>query len=217
MLLSDIHLYRITHIDNIPHILKYGITHRNSPKANAEYRAIGDTSLIDARSQKLKHVNNGDMDVSYGKIILGDYIPFYFGVRMPMLFVIQRGGNSVPAALSPSDIVYIVCPLIAVVDRQEEFYFTDGHATEFNTSLFDRTCLKELPARIDWNAVRATYWGGSENLTLKARKQAEFLVKDDISPDCIKGFLCYDTHAEERLIEMGVEVERIKIWPKAYY
>lgn len=217
MPLSKIHLYRITHIDNIPHILKYGITHRNSPNANPEYRAIGDTSLIDTRNQKMKSVNNGKVDVSYGRIILGDYIPFYFGVRMPMLFVIQRGGNLVPAALSPTDIVYIVCPLMVVVNQQEEFYFTDGHATEFNTSLFDRTCLDELPALIDWNAVKATYWGGSENLMLKARKQAEFLAKDDILPACIRGFLCYDTHAKERLIGMGVEANRIKIWPNAYY
>lgn len=36
----------MTHIKNIPHILKYGITHKNSPNANPYYEEIGDISLI---------------------------------------------------------------------------------------------------------------------------------------------------------------------------
>ena len=30
--INDIEIYRITHIDNIPHILKNGITHKDSLK-----------------------------------------------------------------------------------------------------------------------------------------------------------------------------------------
>ncbi len=39
---KPIYIYRMTHIDNIPHILKYGITHKNSKNANPHYKAIGD-------------------------------------------------------------------------------------------------------------------------------------------------------------------------------
>lgn len=31
---EDIELFRMTHIENISHILKYGITHKNSKQAN---------------------------------------------------------------------------------------------------------------------------------------------------------------------------------------
>ncbi|MDR3237911.1 MAG: DUF4433 domain-containing protein, partial [Spirochaetia bacterium] len=36
----------MTHIQNIPHILKYGITHRRSQYANLDYVSIGDVRLI---------------------------------------------------------------------------------------------------------------------------------------------------------------------------
>ena len=44
--INDIEIYRITHIDNIPHILKNGITHKDSLKKNLNYKNIGDISLI---------------------------------------------------------------------------------------------------------------------------------------------------------------------------
>lgn len=51
--LSKLYLYRMTHIDNIPHILQYGITHVSSPNANTNYVPIGDESLISNRSAYL--------------------------------------------------------------------------------------------------------------------------------------------------------------------
>lgn len=49
---TNIVAYRMTHLENIPHILANGITHKNSPNRNPHYRNIGDLSLIDNRSQK---------------------------------------------------------------------------------------------------------------------------------------------------------------------
>jgi hypothetical protein len=75
----------MTHVDNIPHILEFGITHRNSENANPNYVSIGDRSLIDNRNSK-------KVNFDTESIILGDFIPFYFGIRTPMLYVIQKGG-----------------------------------------------------------------------------------------------------------------------------
>jgi hypothetical protein len=81
----------MVNISNIPHILRYGIAHKNSVYADMGYVPIGNVSLIDVRSSKRVIVNNGDVFSNYGEIVLGDYIPFYFGVRMPMLYAIQHG------------------------------------------------------------------------------------------------------------------------------
>lgn len=89
MNLSSIKIYRITHIDNIPHILINGITRKDSPNRNPEFVSIGDRSLIDNRSMRQVWVDNGDINNPIKQITLGDFIPFYFGVRMPMLFVVQ--------------------------------------------------------------------------------------------------------------------------------
>lgn len=84
--LAEIKVYRMTHIDNIDHILQYGITHKNSPNHNPDYIAIGDISLIETRNTRQIIVDNGDfLDFEATKISLGDLIPFYFGVKMPML------------------------------------------------------------------------------------------------------------------------------------
>ena len=37
-----------------------------------------------------------------------------------------------------------------------------------------------------------SYRGGNDNLNLKRKKQAEFLIANDVSPDHIIGFGCYN-------------------------
>lgn len=214
---EKVYIYRITHIKNIPHILTHGITHRNSINSNPDYEEIGDTSLISTRNSKKVYINNGDFSVKGESIILGDYIPFYFGVRMPMLYVVQHGGNFVKKPVPPSDIIYLACPLFKVITEQDCYYYTNGHATEYLTSFFDKSTIHQLLTNINWQAVTARYWGGSENLTLKWQKQAEFLAKNDVSPFFVTNFVCYNEIAKNKLINMGINSTRIKVVPEAYY
>jgi len=50
---KQIFLYRMTHIRNVEHIFKFGITHIDSPQKNKNYVPIGDASLISARYNRL--------------------------------------------------------------------------------------------------------------------------------------------------------------------
>lgn len=104
----------MTHIENVSHILQFGITHRHSADSHPNYTPIGDESLIDVRSEKTLILTDGK------PITLGDYIPFYFGVRMPMLFVIQRGFNAVKRT-EAENIVYCVCNVQRMVEEGVEF------------------------------------------------------------------------------------------------
>lgn len=216
--LKNVILYRITHIENIPHILNYGITHKNSPNKNPDFKNIGDVSLIDTRSHKTVFVDNGNLESdSIKNITLGDFIPFYFGIKMPMLYVAQNGGNFVEKPTLAEDIIYIGSSLESIISNGNEFYFSDGHATNMLTSFFDKSKINELVNIIDWTAVKSSYWGGAENLNLKRKKQAEFLVLGDISPKHIIGFVCYNNTAKSKLLSMGVDEQIIKVIPKAYY
>ena len=207
----------MTHIENILHILEYGVTHKNSLNANSNYVTIGDTSLIGTRVTKQVNINNGNQFQSYGKIILGDFIPFYFGVRMPMLYVMQYGGNFVERATPPENIVYVVCKLSNIISTTSTYYFSNGHATDVFTLFYDKTKISELPTIINWNAIKMRYWGGEENLEAKRLKQAEFLVAGDISANLLTGFVCYNEIAKQRLIDMGIDPDKIKIYPQAYF
>lgn len=216
MVLKDIKAYRMTHIDNIPHILQYGITHSNSPNRNSNFVTIGDISLINTRDNKQVKVDNGDfLNNDAPSIILGNFIPFYFGIKMPMLYVIQHGGNFVIQATPAEDIIYLACSISQI--NNGNFYFSDGHATDNLTTFYDKTKISDLPIIIDWNAVKASYWGGQENLNIKRKKQAEFLVSEDISPNLILGFGCYNENTKNKLLQLGIHSNKIKVIPNAYY
>lgn len=210
MNLADVKVFRMTHIDNIPHILQNGITHRNSPNANPNYTPIGDNSLISVRNSKNIKASNGI------GICLGDFIPFYFWVRMPMLYVIQKGYNNVPKT-NPEEIVYLVCSVEDLTKNDQEIYFSNGHATNKLSSLYDKSELNNLVSILDRTSIKSNDWGGSENTDLKRRKEAEFLIKNDVKPEFILGFGCYNENVKQKLISFGIDTNKIKIISNAYF
>ncbi|WP_299291363.1 DUF4433 domain-containing protein [uncultured Mucilaginibacter sp.] len=216
--LAEIKVYRMIHIDNIPHVLHHGITLKSSPNKNSKFITIGDTSLIDTRNNKQVSVDNGTSSSYVTPLItLGDFIPFYFGVRMPMLYVIQHGGNFVERATPAINIIYLVCSVSSIVKYSKDYYFSDGHATDSLTTFYDKSKITDLPNIIDWNAIKAPYWSGQENLNIKRKKQAEFLVSCDLPANLIVGFGCYNETAKNKLINLGILKEKIKVIPNAYY
>jgi hypothetical protein len=209
MNLSDIKIYRLTHIQNIPHILKYGITHKHSVNANKNYIHIGDSSLINKREVKSVPI------IDNGNIILGKYTPFYFGVKMPMLYVISKGYNAVSKVIS-QDIIYLRCDLQNVI-KSNNFYFSDGHATDTLTVFYGKNRVDDLQNILNWNAIESNYWGGDNNLENKRKKQAEFLLEGDLRYENISVFECYNTDAEAVLLEYGIDKQKIKINNEAYF
>jgi hypothetical protein len=207
----------MTHIENIPHILNCGIVHKDSSNANPNYISIGDISLIDTRAKKSVNISNGNRSVRLKSIVLGDFIPFYFGIRMPMLYVAQHGGNYVEKATPPQDIVYVACNLNSIIQSGINFYFSDGHATDAFTLFYDSPKITELSTIINWSAIKSSYWGGEDNLEVKRQKQAEFLSASDIPANLVHGFVCYSETAKQRLVEMGVDGDKIKIRPQDYF
>jgi len=204
--LTKIYLYRITHIGNIPHIIDYGITHINSTNSDKEYISIGDTGLINKRNGKI--LENG--------LFLGEYIPFYFGVRMPMLFIIQNAFNDVPL-INPENIVYCITSVAKVVEQNLDFIFTDGHAIQSITSYcFDKD-ISKIKSFIDFKAVKARYWNDPNDEDLKRKKEAEFLIKNDIPFSCILGFAVYNENAKQKLLEYGILENRIVIKRDYYF
>lgn len=166
---SEIRLFRMTHIENIQHILANGVTHRNSVNANPNYKPIGDASLISTRNHFV--VPNGKL--------LGDFIPFYFGHRTPMLYVIQKGFNGVQAT-APDDIVYLVTNLDSVIQSGINFAYTDGHATDGFTQFYNPDDVQNIGSQVDFEATKAVYWNEENDLDLKRRKEAELLLEGDL-------------------------------------
>lgn len=204
--LNKVYLYRITHINNIPHILQFGITHRLSKNANPHFNSIGDNSLISKRNEFV--LNNGNQ--------LGQYIPFYFGQLSPMLFVAQKGFNDV-VLTPPENIIYCITSVQKIIDKQLDFIFTDGHAIDSFSTQFDINDVQNIKNLIDFNAVKERYWGNADDLDLKRKKQAEFLVATDIDIDAILGFGVYNQYARNKLLTIGVNANQIVVKPQYYF
>lgn len=201
---EEIYLFRMTHIENIAHIVQYGITHAKSENNNPAFVNIGDKSLISKRDGFI--LSNGEA--------LGKYIPFYFWYRMPMLHVIQNGYNSVTMT-GPENIVYCVTTLKHIKDKNLPYLFTDGHATNHFSSLFDPTAI--ISEKVDFEAVKSKYWVNENDTDLKRRKEAEFLLATDLPFSLIAWFAVYNEEAKSKLLAIGLPESRIIVSPKYYF
>lgn len=206
----------MTHVDNIPHILEFGITHRKSKNANSKYISIGDSSLIDNRISTERNITN-DSDEIIETITIGDFIPFYFGIRTPMLYVIQNGYNGVKKR-NPEEIIYCVTNVLTIIENNFLFYFSDGHTTNKEyTKIFNSDKISELAEIVDFKATKFIYWKSETDLDLKRRKEAEFLVKDDVPNSCILGYICYSESVRAKLLALGINEKQVVVKENYYF
>lgn len=196
--------FRITHIDNIPYINEMGFVLPNSEYASPTYKPIGDREVIGKRNTKIKGYD------------LAQYIPFYFGPRSVMLYVIQHGYNGVKKQ-NPEDIVYCVIKIEELIANNVECLFTDGHALSALTDFYTHDKLTEINSIISYDEVYARYWISETDTDLKRRKEAELLIKNTLPPNYISGYVVYNAQAKHRLIHYGVDVNRIVVNPEYYF
>ena len=106
---------------------------------------------------------------------LGDYVPFYFAPRSPMLYTISRG-NVPEYQEGQQPVLHLVSTVEQVIEYRPvlRWLFTDGHAV---ISLSDyHNDVADLD-KIDWEIMQARYWADTaEDGDRERRRQAEFLV-----------------------------------------
>lgn len=202
------YLYRMTHINNIPHILEYGITHWASPNANPKYVPIGNNIIIARRNNTIKYTIKGN------EITLGDYIPFYFYARMPMLYNIQHGYGV--KKVDADDIVYLIVDIYDIInDPNRNYIFSDAHAISQIASFYEKDMINQLDDILDIDAIQCKTW--ADDYVKKERKQAEFLVEGDISFESIKFLCCHSEGIKQRLQDIGAQMKIIVAPELAYY
>lgn len=197
--------FRITHIDNIPHIVRNGIVKADSPLRDDNYVSIGDRQVIRVRTE---------MAVDDRRI--SDYIPFYFGPRSPMLYVIQHGYNGVQR-VEPWNIVYCVIRLDDVVNNNIDCVFTNGHALSKITTFFPKECLIGIDDIVKYDDVYSSQWDIETDIDLKRRKEAELLIKNDLPPQFIKGFVVYNEEVKRKMMMMGIDENKVVVAPGYYF
>lgn len=197
--------FRITHIDNIPYIDRYGLVRANSPLRDPNYVSLGDPQVIVKREQRqIKGYR------------LCDFIPFYLGPRSPMLYVIQHGFNGVKR-VNADQIVYCVIRLDDIISHNIRCVFTDGHALSILTTYYEQNALRRIDEIVHFDDVFSTQWNSEDDLDLKRRKEAELLVGVDLTPQFTRGYVVYSDSAKKILIDNGVDAAKIAVSPAYYF
>ncbi len=196
--------FRITHIDNIPYIDSTGFVLASSPLASTDYKPIGDNKVIEKRKTGINGID------------LTQYIPFYFGPRSVMLYVIQHGYNGVERH-NAEDIVYCVIRIKDLIENKTNCIFSDGHALSAITKLYTQEKLPQLNEIISYNDVYARYWISEEDIDLKRRKEAELLIEKALPKEYIRGYIVYNQRAKEKLTGYGINENKIAINSNYYF
>ena len=131
-----------------------------------------------------------------------------------MLYVIQNGYNGVP--MIPSEnIVYCISSVKKILDLELDFIFTNGHAKSGLSNFYEKDKINEIGSILDFVAIKAIWW--RDDLDVKRRKEAEFLVLNDIPISGILGYAVYNENAKIKLEELGIFSNKIVIKPDYYF
>ena len=206
---KKIWLYRITHRDNLPHILRHGLVTTGHVEADPNFVGIGDHTLIAVRKDKQVPVPPGGY--------LSEYVPFYLGAHSPMLLQIKTGNQGVQHR-PQEDIVYIISSLDKLKEYGCSYCFTDGHAWDGMTSFYHH--YDDL-TQIDWNMVKEKHWANTDaDFDRKRRKQAEVLAHSKVPVGAIEAIVVKGEEtfnfAQEQVTLANLNIKVLNS-PKHYY
>ena len=205
-------IFHITHIDNLPAII-------NSGGLSSDRRLLGVSGgriVIGYEEIKRRRLDELSVHCHPGTRV-GDYVPFYFCPRSPMLYVIHRRNAGLSFKGGQERVVHLVSTVELAVQAAADrpFAFSDGNAgTRFTQFSKD---LGQLDSLVDWNAVGELYWSDS---AVKERKQAEFLVHDSFPWTAIAAIGVINQSVEDdvkAILELAVHRPMIAVKPDWYY
>jgi hypothetical protein len=184
-------IYHFTDIDNLPSILEAGALtcHRDAPTA------------VDIGNQGIKN-NRQTVNVPCGpggKV--GDYVPFYYAPRSPMLNSIMHG-NVEGVSSDQRRLVYFVSSTERAFSAGLQCVFTDGNAGTFHITKFEDDPQK-LQSHVDWPLMKKTYWANTpEDGDRVRRRMAEFLIHDSAPLDLFLGIAVMNATVDAKVTAM---------------
>jgi hypothetical protein len=160
------YLYYITHIDNLPSILKYGIlSHKQVEERQISYTPIYDKEIIENRRNRIIP-DGSDRN-------LWDFANVYFQPRNPMLYrvICEKSVNDLVVIALKSDIL-----------NYNDIFITTGNAVSSTTEILPAKEGKQALYKLT-KILDKEWW--TEESGDKRKIMAECLVPKTISPEYI--------------------------------
>lgn len=173
-------LFRITHRDNLPWLLRHGLCCANAGRRDPNFVQIGNPDLIASRVWRSVPTPPGGT--------LADYVPFYLTPKSPMLLNIKTGWNGMRRR-SNDEIVFVVSSVQAMRKARVAMLFTDRHAY-VATACWSGDAAK-LATMIDWDILRRHDFARDDAYPdKKERYQAEALAHALVPVEALIGIAC---------------------------
>lgn len=167
----DPEIYHITHIQNLPSILRAGCLWSDSQRIRQGIQVTN----IGHRNIKTRRLHRSVPVAAKG--MLGDYVPFNFCPRSVMLYVVGKGHADYPGG--QSEIIHLVSTMQTAIATGRPWAFTDRHAELRHAAYYDD--LGSL-GEVEWPVMPRAQWSEPD---IKEVRQAEFLVHDWLRWDAI--------------------------------
>ncbi len=197
-------IYHITDVENLPGILAGGALRSDAAMALHNPAVIGYGHIKQRRMTEIR-VN------CCGGRFVGEFVPFYFCPRSPMLFTVNRGNTGRPVGCQRT-IVHLVSTLATGISQNRPWAISDGNAGAFHAGFSaDLAALADL----DWAAIRATQWQGRTH-----EKSAEFLIADFFDWSGFSVVACHNEATAQKVQNMLLQSAHrpaVKIEPQWYY
>lgn len=175
---SKVLIYHITNVANLTGILEEDGLHSDAAMAKRQPSVIIGYDHI-----KLRRLQKIPVPCCEWRRV-GEFVPFYFCPRSPMLFTVNKG-NTGHASGCQKDIVHLISTVATGIATGKAWAVSSGNAGAFHTTFAAK--LESLDA-LDWAAIRATQWQGKQH-----QKMAEFLVADFFPWSAIQGIVCQNS------------------------
>ncbi len=159
---EQILIYHITDVENLPGILAKGGLCSDAAMAMAAHNVIGYDHIKERRLKKIRVP-------CCGQRFVGEFVPFYFCARSPMLFTTNKGQTGRLPGCQKS-IVHLVSTVAMGIRLERAWAISDGNAGAFHTFFYAELDAINI---LDWRAIKARDWRGKTH-----QKSAEFLIAD---------------------------------------
>lgn len=179
-------IYHITDVENLPGILAGGGLRSDAAMAHHSPEVIGYGHIKQRRMTEIR------VDCCGGRFV-GEFVPFYFCPRSPMLYTVNRGNTGRTPGCQRT-IVHLVSTMAVGISQNRPWAISDGNAGAFHATFSaDVAAL----AGLDWAAIRATQWQGKTH-----QKSAEFLLADFFGWPGFHAVGCYNTEVAQQVQDM---------------
>jgi hypothetical protein len=187
---NPIPIVHFTHLRNLAGIIQAGL------RSDAACRREGLTEIeIGSVSVRERRLQLSVGDVGPGGCV-GDYVPWYFGPRSPMMFSLSRNNYEFKEGFD--EVVYLVSTVPTVVALGRRWIASDRNAALALAEFVDTQA--DLQVHISWEVISAQYWPDyTDGADLRA---AEFLVYESVPWTAVEGIVSKNEATQEKVRAM---------------